>query len=75
MKEFKRKKDNKVQWFSPPSFTHASGYKMCFEVRSGTSDDIYFHMIKGSYGDFFNQCSNHHHDYAFDYNYGDKKKE
>ena len=88
MTEFKHKKDNKVQWFSPPYYTHVNGYKMCFEVRNETSIDIYSHMMKGPYDDslqwpfkgkvivrVLNHCGNHHHyDYVFDYNYGDRGK-
>ena len=88
MTEFKHKMDNKVHWFSPPYFTHVNGYKMCFEVRNGTSIDIYSHMMKGPYDDLLswpfkgkvivrllNQCGDHHHyDYVFDYNYGDRGK-
>ena len=48
------KKDKKVQWYSPPYFSHRHyGYKMCFEVdfdysHRVTSLAIFSYMIPGS---------------------------
>ena len=57
MTELKSKKDNGVQWFSPPYFTHVNGYKMCFEVdfssyNSKTSLRIDSYIMRGPYDDF-----------------------
>ena len=56
MTEFEHKKDNSVQWYSPPYFTHVNGYKMCFEVDfneidSDTSLRIYSYMMLGPLDD------------------------
>ena len=56
MTEFIHKKDNSVQWYSPPYFTHLFGYKMCFEVDfdcidSKTSLRIDSYIMKGPYDD------------------------
>ena len=58
MTELKHKKDNKLQWYSPPYYTRIHyGYKMGFVVdflwQYGTPGylDIYSYMMKGHYDD------------------------
>ena len=56
MTDFTYKERNRVQWFSPPYFTHLFGYKMCFEVDLNDSNTnrslyIYSYMMRGPYDD------------------------
>ena len=34
MNEFKGKKENDVEWYSPPFYTHTHGYRMCIKVNA-----------------------------------------
>lgn len=51
-----RKEDDK--WYSPPFYTHPSGYKMCLEVYTngwaegkGTHISVYVHLMRGEFDD------------------------
>ena len=85
MTEFKYKRFNYVYWFSPPYFTHVSGYKIYFEVDIShkTSLCIYSYMMLGPCYDHLQwpfkgqiiiqiliQCDDHHH-YDYVINKGD----
>ena len=56
--EFNNKKENKVQWYSDPFYTHNEGYKMCLRIDAGgfnkgkgTHLSLYLFLIKGPHDD------------------------
>ena len=58
MNEFKSKKENDVEWYSPPFYTHTHGYKMCIRVNAngywrgkGTHISVSVFVMKGPYDD------------------------
>ena len=40
MTEYKDKKDNTIEWFSDPFYTHSKGYKICLCVDAGGNDQV-----------------------------------
>ena len=58
MTEFKSKKKNDVDWYSPPFYTHTHGYRMCITVDAngigvgkGTHLSVYAYLMQGPYDD------------------------
>ena len=58
MTEFKSKKKNDVDWYSPPFYTHSHGYRMCIRVDAngcgdgeGTHLSVYAYLMQGPYDD------------------------
>ena len=58
MTEFRSKKENNVEWYSPPFYTHTNGYKMCIRIDSngssggkGTNLSVYAYLTHGPYDD------------------------
>ena len=58
MTEFKSKKTNDVNWYSPPFFTHTHGYRMCIRVDAngcgdgkGTHLSMFAYLMQGPYDD------------------------
>ena len=58
MTEFKSKKKNDVEWYSPPFYTHTHGYRMCIRVDAngngdgkGTRSSVYAYLMQGPYDD------------------------
>ena len=50
--DYKKKKTNNVDWYSPPYYTHSQGYKMCVNVamqHSWLSLSIYSYLLPGEY--------------------------
>ena len=57
--EFKSKKENDVDWFSPPFYTHTHGYRMCIRVyvngsgdEKGTHLSVFVYLMKGPFDDY-----------------------
>ena len=58
MTEFKSKKKNDVDWYSPPFYTHTHGYKMSVRVYAngygdgkGTHLSVFTYLMQGPYDD------------------------
>ena len=58
MTEFKSKKKNDVDWYSPPFYTHTHGYRMCIRVNAngngdekGTHLSVLAYLMQGPYDD------------------------
>ena len=58
MTEFRSKKKNDVDWYSPPFYTHTHGYRMCIRVnangkgeKKGTHLSLFAFLMQGSYDD------------------------
>ena len=58
MTEFKSKKKNDVDWYSPPFYTHTHGYRMCINVNAngcrdgkGTGLSVFAYLMHGPYDD------------------------
>ena len=57
--EFKSKKENDVDWYSPPFYTHTHGYRMCIRVDAngsgvgeGTHISVYAYLMKGPFDNY-----------------------
>ena len=57
--EFKSKKENNVDWYSPPFYTHTHGYRMCIRVDAngngdgeGTHISVFAYLMKGPFDDY-----------------------
>ena len=58
MTEFKSKKKNDVDWYSPPFYTHTHGYRMCIRVNAngngdekGTHLSVLAYLMQGPFDD------------------------
>ena len=58
LSEYATKKENKIEWYSDPFYTHNKGYKMCFRVDAAGSGNgkathlsVYLNLMKGSHDD------------------------
>ena len=58
MTECKHKKENSIQWYSDPFYTHNNGYKMClridaagYGVDKGTHLSVFLYLMKGPHDD------------------------
>ena len=58
MTNFEQHKKKDDEWFSPPSYSHIGGYKMCIsvfangdDIGEGTHVSVYLHMMAGEYDD------------------------
>ena len=58
MTKYKDKKENKIDWYSDPFYTHNQGYKMYFCVYpsgdgngEGTDLSVYLYLMKGPHDD------------------------
>ena len=58
MTEYKDKKDNTIEWFSDPFYTHNKGYKICLCVDAGGNDtvkgthlSVFLCLMKGPHDD------------------------
>ena len=56
---FKSKKENDVDWYSPPFYTHPYGYRMCINVYAngngdgkGTHISVFAYLMKGPFDDY-----------------------
>ena len=57
--EFKSKKENNVDWYSPPFYTHTHGYRMCISVDAnghedakGTHLSVFAYLMEGPFDDY-----------------------
>ena len=57
--EFKSKKENDDNWYSPPFYTHTHGYRMCIRVdangngdQKGTHLSVYANLMEGPFDDY-----------------------
>ena len=57
--EFKSKKENDIEWYSPPFYTHTHGYRMCIRVCAngkgggeGTHISVYAYLMNGPFDDY-----------------------
>ena len=57
--EFKSKKANGGDWYSPPFYTHTHGYRMCIRVDAngngdvkGTHISVFAYLMKGPFDDY-----------------------
>ena len=58
MPEYKDMKENDIEWYSDPFYTHNKGYKMCLCVYAAGDDDgkgthlsVYLHLMKAPHDD------------------------
>ena len=56
MTEFRKHKNESLQWLSPPFYSHIGGYKMCISVDADGSEEgqsthvsVYINLMKGEY--------------------------
>ena len=56
--DFKQRKKDESEWYSPPFYSHVGGYKMCLRVNAngwgrgkGTHISIFVHMLPGENDD------------------------
>ena len=56
---FKSKKENDIDWYSPPFFTHTHGYRMCIRVYAngnkdlkGTHLSVFAYLMEGPFDDY-----------------------
>ena len=59
MSEYTKKKENNVDWYSDPFYTHSEGYKIQLNVvpngcntPEGNYLSVYLHFLRGPYDDF-----------------------
>ena len=58
MTDFKQRKKDETEWYSPPFYSHVGGYRMCLKVHAngwgrgkGTHISIFVHMLPGENDD------------------------
>ena len=58
MPEYKDKKENEIEWYSDPFYTHNNGYKMCVNIDAGGYDEgegthlsVFLFLMKGPHDD------------------------
>ena len=58
MPEYKDKKENEIEWYSDPFYTHNNGYNMClcvdaagYEDGKGTHLSVFLYLMKGPHDD------------------------
>ena len=58
MTDFQKHKSNSDSWYSPPVYTHPTGYKICLQVIAngcgigkGTHLSVFVHLMRGDFDD------------------------